>query len=132
MRTRKKGSFTIEAAILVPLLLFLIAAAMQVFFYYHDKNILAGAAYETAAVGTERTGWKEEELKQYYYSLITGKLLWFSGANVRIEKTDDVLVVSAKAKHRGMCVSAEATMADTRPETAIRMKENINENILQK
>lgn len=132
MRTREKGSFTIEAAILVPLLFFLFAATIRVFFYYHDKNILAGAAYETAVVGTERTEWKEEELKQYYHNLTTGKLLWFPGASVHIEKTEDDIVVLAEAKYRGMRVRAEATMADTHPETGIRIKENIHENILQK
>lgn len=132
MRTRKKGSFTIEAAILIPLLFFLFAATIHVFFYYHDKNILAGAAYETAVVGTERTEWEEEELKQYYYNLITGKLLWFPGASVEIEETEDEMIVSVKAQYRGMQVRAKAVMADTHPETAIRIKENMYENGLQK
>ena len=52
MKERKqrwlKGSFTVEMAFLMPMILFLIMGCIRISFYYHDKNIIAGAAYETA------------------------------------------------------------------------------------
>ena len=58
------GSMTIEMSFLMPIILFLIMNCILVVFYYHDKNVLAGAAYETAVVGStkarEKEGVKEE------------------------------------------------------------------------
>ena len=66
------GSFTVEMSLLMPMILFLVMGCVLACFYYHDKNIIAGAAYETAAVGStkarEKDGIQEAELK----SLISG------------------------------------------------------------
>ena len=59
-----KGSFTVEMAFLMPMILFLIMGCIRISFYYHDKNIIAGAAYETADYGKykgERKGWNQRE-----------------------------------------------------------------------
>ena len=32
----------------------LVMSSIYAFFYYHDKNIIAGAAYETAVVGSNK------------------------------------------------------------------------------
>ena len=62
-----KGSFTVEMAFLMPMILFLIMGCIRISFYYHDKNIIAGAAYETAVTGStkvrEKDGISESELK---------------------------------------------------------------------
>ena len=49
-----KGSFTVEMAFLIPMILFLIMGCIRISFYYHDKNIIAGAAYETAVTGSTK------------------------------------------------------------------------------
>ena len=49
-----KGSFTVEMAFLIPMILFLIMGCIRISFYYHDKNIIAGAAYETAVREVQR------------------------------------------------------------------------------
>lgn len=41
------GSFTVEMSLLMPMILFLVMGCVLACFYYHDKNIIAGAAYET-------------------------------------------------------------------------------------
>ena len=62
-----KGSFTVEMAFLIPMILFLIMGCIRISFYYHDKNIIAGAAYETAVTGStkvrEKAVWEKMKLK---------------------------------------------------------------------
>ena len=70
---RKKGleaSFTVEMSAVAPLCLLLVAACILVFFYFHDKNILSGAAYETATTGSikarEKDGVEPGELEALF------------------------------------------------------------------
>ena len=60
-----QASMTVEMSFLMPMILFLIMGCILAVFYYHDKNILSGAAYETAVVGStkarEKEGIKEGE-----------------------------------------------------------------------
>ena len=62
-----QGSMTVEMSFLMPMVLFLIMGCILTAFYYHDKNILSGAAYETAVVGSTKTrekdGIKDGELE---------------------------------------------------------------------
>lgn len=65
-----RGSMTVEMSFLMPMILFLIMGCILAVFYYHDKNILSGAAYETAVVGStkarEKDGVEEGELEQLF------------------------------------------------------------------
>ena len=56
---RLQGSMTVEMSFLMPMILFLIMACILAVFYYHDKNILAGAAYETAVAGSTKAREKD-------------------------------------------------------------------------
>lgn len=42
--------YTVEMSFLMPIIMLLVMSSIYAFFYYHDKNIIAGAAYETAVV----------------------------------------------------------------------------------
>lgn len=132
MRRRVKGSFTIEATMLIPIILFVVATAITILFYWHDRNVLKGIAYETAVVAAERGAASEEELKSNTERFIRGKLVWFPGAVVTVEKTQETVTVTARASHRGMVAEAESQMPITCPEKTIRRKEFIDEDILQK
>ena len=46
--------YTVEMSFLMPIIMLLIMSSIYAFFYYHDKNIIAGAAYETAVVGSNK------------------------------------------------------------------------------
>ena len=54
-----KGSFTVEMAFLIPMILFPDHGMYKDIFYYHDKNIIAGAAYETAVTGSTKVREKD-------------------------------------------------------------------------
>ena len=46
--------YTVEMSFLMPIIMLLVMSSIYAFFYYHDKNIIAGAAYETAVVGSNK------------------------------------------------------------------------------
>ena len=46
MRKIKKGSFTIEAALLMPLVLMILIGVLYLDFFVHDRAYLTAAAYE--------------------------------------------------------------------------------------
>ena len=48
----KRGSMTIEAALLMPLLLLVVMITLYLFFYVHNKVWLTAAAYEAALDGS--------------------------------------------------------------------------------
>lgn len=54
---------------------------IRISFYYHDKNIIAGAAYETAVTGStkvrEKDGISESELKRYSKKGWEGSVSYF-------------------------------------------------------
>ena len=78
------GSFTVEMSLLMPMILFLVMGCVLACFYYHDKNIIAGAAYETAVVGStkarEKDGIQEAELKALFQERVGKKCILFPGA----------------------------------------------------
>ena len=48
----KRGSMTIEAALLMPLLLLVVTITLYLFFYVHNKVWLTAASYEAALDGS--------------------------------------------------------------------------------
>ena len=59
MKKLKKGSFTLEAALLMPLLLTVIMSMLYLDFFVHNRAWLTAAAYE-AAVSGSMEGYKKE------------------------------------------------------------------------
>ena len=60
MRKIKKGSFTIEAALLMPLVLMILIGVLYLDFFVHDRAYLTAAAYEAAVSGFLGQKWKLE------------------------------------------------------------------------
>ena len=79
-----KGVITVELSYLLPIILMIFLTVVYVTFYYHDKNILIGAASETAAVGAQLERKPDEnvqtDLAGFYQDRILAKLILFSGA----------------------------------------------------
>lgn len=95
-------------------------ASVYIIFYFHDKNILSGAAYETAVVGSERKSYKKEELEAYFRRRIKGKLIVFSNVKENIEVEKEEITVTCSAKKRRMKIKVSASVKQTEPETYIR------------
>lgn len=128
-RTWLMGSFTVEMSVIVPLALFLILGCILVFFYYHDKNILAGAAYETAVVGStkarEGEGADTAELEELFQERIRGKCILFSGGQADVEVTEEEITVRVSAGRTGMRISLVYKAAVTTPEEDIRNRKRL-------
>ena len=59
VKIEKKGSLTVEAALLMPVLLLVMMGILYLFFWVHNRAWLTAAAYE-AAVSGSMEGIKEE------------------------------------------------------------------------
>lgn len=119
-----RGSMTVEASFLMPMIMFLIMGCILAVFYYHDKNILSGAAYETAVVGgtkaRETGGVTEGELEQLFRERVKGKCIMFSNVRAAVSVGKDEIEVTAAADRRSMKVSVTKRAAVTEPEKYIR------------
>lgn len=124
MNKRVRGSMTVEMSFLMPMILLLIMGCILAVFYYHDKNILSGAAYETAVTGSTKArakdGVREGELEQLFQERIKGKCILFPGAQAAVSVGEDEIEVTAAASRRGMKVSVSKRAAVTEPEKYIR------------
>lgn len=119
-----QGSMTVEMSFLMPIILFLIMGCVFAVFYYHDKNILSGAAYETAVVGStkarEREGLREGELETLFYQRARDKCIMFVHLQVSVKVEKDGIEVTAGASRKFMKVSVVKRAAITEPEKKIR------------
>ena len=59
----QKGSYTVEASLLMGMILSVLVSVIYIGFWYHDKSFLQSAAYETACAAIlhgEEAGWKTD------------------------------------------------------------------------
>ncbi|MBQ8804128.1 MAG: pilus assembly protein [Tyzzerella sp.] len=120
MRRAYKGSFTIEAAVIVPLILLVFIVILNSLFYYHDRNVIAAAAYETVAVGSGREEWTETELETYFQERTKGRMLLFSKVEGQVTLADTQVKIACVAKKKSMTISVKRVMRRTEPENYIR------------
>lgn len=136
MKTRLKGSFTIEASVIVPVILMVFALVLTMLFYYHDKNAVAAISHETLVVGCGREKITPSELEQYLQMRIRGKLLLFGRIDVDAKTEDDEITIECSAKKKGMSMRVKMSMRRTEPEQYIwnlrrveKIKEGMKEEI---
>ena len=129
--------YTVEMSFLMPIIMLLVMSSIYAFFYYHDKNIIAGAAYETAVVGSnkarekpdsqtgsgDRSGTDVAELE----SRVNGKCILLSTIQGQVTVEGDEVCVRAQGTWRKMKVSVEKRAAITEPEKKLRDIKKIKE-----
>lgn len=131
-RTRwMRGSLTVEMSYLMPLTLLLLMSSILAIFYFHDKNILAGAAYETAAVAGTKIREKEKtdtaQIEALFYERTEGKYILFPTPEVSIEIGDREIIVTAAARRGEFGLSVEKKIPVTEPEKTIRDRKRLKE-----
>lgn len=120
-----RGSITVEAAYIIPMILLLLLLIIYTVFYYHDKNILNGAAGETAVVGTQierQKGNTGEDLKSFYLERVKGKLILLRVTAVSVTNDKKQVEVSVKAEKGWMKAFVLQKAEVVRPEEKIRLK----------
>lgn len=120
------GVITVELSYLIPMIFVIFVMVVYTTFYYHDKNILIGAASETAVVGAQMERKPGEsgqiDLAGFYQEKIQGKLILFSGAEASVSTSKKWVEVTAYANRGGMQLHIVQRAALQEPEAAIRKK----------
>lgn len=136
-----KASFTIETAVVMSVILIGLHMLLLAIFYYHDKNIIAGAAYETAVVastklrekykGNKLTGSGIEEVKdeseQLLFERISGKCLLFGSFERDVEISDKEVIITVSASRGRLRTDTVKKAAVTTPEKNIRDKRRLKD-----
>lgn len=115
-----RGSLTIEAALIVPIILLIFGVLLHILFYWHDKNILMSTAHETAAFGSSQRKPSELELEYYFFDRMEGKLLLFDRVECLSHIEDDWVAVKWDGSKGKMVTKGEYSVSRTRPEDYIR------------
>lgn len=119
-----KGSLTVEAAYIIPLIGMVFLLSVIGIFYFHDKNVISGCAYETAVIGSIKSREKEEitegMLETVFKERIGGKCILFPGAQAKISISSQQILVEAAASKGRMKISVMQTAKVTEPENYIR------------
>lgn len=115
-----RATFTIEAAVIVPVILFVFAMIITLLFYFHDKNVVAAIAHETVVMGCSKEEITDARLEQYFQKRMGRKLLLFSTADPQAEVEEDRIVLTCHARKKGMSMEIKMSMNRTEPEQYIR------------
>lgn len=133
MKTKKlKGVLTVEASYIVPIIFLVFIVSVEIAFYFHDKNIIAGAAEETALYYRQRMRRNESEEEaaiQYFQRRIQRKLIFFANADVEVTKENEYISIEANAKRKGCRVRVKRRAVITEPECFIRKQIHMKEII---
>ncbi|MDD2957335.1 MAG: pilus assembly protein [Lachnospiraceae bacterium] len=91
-----KGSFTVEAALIMSILLPVLVALILSGFLVHDRAVLQGAACEVTAMGCNLTQESNQKqmLDQLRKRLSSSRLLWTKGVTSKISVDKNKISVS--------------------------------------
>ena len=120
MKKNLQGNITIEAVVIVPLILMVIAVYISILFYYHDKNVIKGVSHEAAIVFSSEKEASQEEIEQYLEEHLRHKLLVFSSVGKQVLVEDDEILIICSANKRFMQIYLETRVKRTEPEVWIR------------
>lgn len=120
MRKGYRGSMTIEAAYLVPLVLLVFGVVLTLLFCFHDKNVLLGTAHETAAYGSGKADVGQEELVRYFQKRINGRLLLFTVTEPEVVLENKETKVACIARKKKLAIEVNCVVKQTNPEDYIR------------
>ena len=95
-RRTLQGSFTVDAALLMTILLPIIVALIYASFFLHDRTLLQGAACEVAAMGSNLAEEKnvESRLNKIREQLVSARLLGTEKVHSTIALGEDNIEVS--------------------------------------
>lgn len=112
---RKKGSFTIEAALIIPMLMFVIMLTMQLSFFLYNRQAITVMASQAALYGVQMETEGKAEIKKELESFLeeeTGKRLLFTEAvywDVKVSTTKVSVTIFLTQKTLIKDISCEAT-----------------------
>jgi len=94
----KKGSFTVEASMLIPFLILILFVFLCLCLYLHDRSVLSSCAAELAGKGAAEKYQTEKELEAWLQGqaagLARGKLLCLKDTEASVKVTKQKITVS--------------------------------------
>ncbi len=120
MKRAMKGTITIEAAVIVPMILGVFVVIVWILFYYHDKNVIAAVSHETVVMMSKEDEIEEEQVEVYFQNAIQGKLLMFPWVDTDIQIDSKEVHMISTSRKNGMSLRVEMKMNRTEPEKYIR------------
>ena len=120
-----KGSMTIEASYVVPIVFLVFVVIIYSTFYFHDKNIIKGSLYEVEAVIGQRERIEEADRRVYFEERLGNKLILLSEYSFETGDAGDDVLLSASARKGVMTISARGLTRVMKPEQYIRKVRNI-------
>lgn len=100
----KRGSLTVEFALLMPLVLLAWMGVMSACFFVHERAWLTAAAFESAITGSWDAICKEGDVEGRAWEKASVLLQdpWYGSGRIRtwVEETGDVLSVSMEGRRR--------------------------------
>lgn len=120
MKRYVRGSFTIEATVVIPVVLFVVGVLLYLLLYYHDKNVILAAAHETVVFGSYMEEPDEGELKKHMEERVKRKFLLFSSTKSDITIQKEEIAMQVTAKKGMMSLEVDVATARTHPERYIR------------
>ena len=100
----RKGSLTIEIALLMPIVLLVWMGVVSVCLFVHNRAWLTAAAYEAAITGSWDYICREGDVQNRAWekmNLLLQNPLYGSGKiHTAVEKQGDILLVSVEGRHR--------------------------------
>lgn len=134
MKKRKKylrGSMTVEMSFLMPMILLMIMGSILAAFYFHDKNVIAGAAYETVVVGSTKMREKEQitesEIVKLFQERLGKKSILLSDIDATAVISEKEIKISVIAGNGRFRLSVMKMAAVTAPENHIRNIKRLKE-----
>ncbi len=125
MRRTKKASITVEAAVIVPLILGIFVLLVNLLFYFHDKIVVEAIAHETLVICSNTEDIKKEEIEEYFLGRMGKKLLLFSGVQAKAEVKEEAISLTCKATKGRYQLQIEMKMRRTEPEEYLRKIKNM-------
>jgi len=91
-----KGSYTVEASFLLPVILSVIVLVIYLSFYLHDRAVLSSAAYTAALRGSQMKEGSDiaGDVTKQAEELIRNRLLGTTEVETRVESNGSSIVVS--------------------------------------
>lgn len=101
MVNKRKGSFTIELACLMPLILLILIGCIYLCLYVHNRSWLTAAAYESAIIGSREMLVKDGTPQAAAYArgklLLTPRLFGAENLNMTAETESKKVIVQFDA-----------------------------------
>lgn len=130
-----KAVLTVELSYLFIILFLIFVMVVHTVFYYHDKNIIQGAASETAVLWSQlerrQDKYTDKSAETFCQERINGKLILFSGVSVNVEQTEEEVAVIVSAEKGFMKVTVQGTAMIMNTEDKIRKKKMLEDLVDQ-